>query len=153
MGQLTLLLFMLGVLADHHDAAFTLDDLALFTNGLYGRPYFHCIFLLLVLGAPRYAAACQIVRGQLHCHLISRQYANEVHSKLTGNVRQYFMAVYQLHLEHGVGERISNDAFNFDYVRLRQAIPPWIRFCPYSLSCSGSFLWLRPQASHLPEAL
>ena len=47
MGRLTLLLFMLGVLADHHDAAFTLDDLTLFTNGLYGRPYFHFIFLLL----------------------------------------------------------------------------------------------------------
>ena len=41
MGRLTLLLFMLGVLADHHDAAFTLDDLALFTNGLYGRSHFH----------------------------------------------------------------------------------------------------------------
>ena len=32
---LTLLLLMLGVLADHHDAALALDDLALFTNGLY----------------------------------------------------------------------------------------------------------------------
>ena len=47
MGQLTLLLFMLGVLADHHDAAFTLDDLALFTNGLYRGTYLHDGFLLL----------------------------------------------------------------------------------------------------------
>ena len=45
MGQLTLLLFMLGVLADHHDAAFTLDDLALFTNWFYRGPDFHLFFL------------------------------------------------------------------------------------------------------------
>ena len=31
-GGLTLLLLMLGVLANHHDATLALDDLALFTN-------------------------------------------------------------------------------------------------------------------------
>ena len=101
---LTLLLLMLGVLADHHDAALALDDLALFTNGLYRRPYFHRVFLLLILGAPRNAAAGQIVRRQFNCHLVSRQYADEVHPELAGNVSKYFMAVYQFHLEHGVGE-------------------------------------------------
>ena len=82
MGQLTLLLFMLGVLADHHDAAFTLDDLALFTNGLYGRPYFHCIFLLLVLGAPRYAAARKVIRRHFNGYFVSRQNAYEIHAQL-----------------------------------------------------------------------
>ena len=43
MGQLTLLLFMLGVLADHHDAAFTLDDLALFADRLHGRTNLHVL--------------------------------------------------------------------------------------------------------------
>ena len=32
---------MLGVLADNHDAAFALDDLALFANGFHTRSYFH----------------------------------------------------------------------------------------------------------------
>ena len=36
-----LLLLMLGVLADNHDAAFALDDLALFANGFHTRSYFH----------------------------------------------------------------------------------------------------------------
>ena len=34
-------LLMLGVLADDHDLAMTLDDLALFAHGLYGRSDFH----------------------------------------------------------------------------------------------------------------
>ena len=36
-----LLLLVLGVLADDHDAALALDDLALFADGLNGRSHFH----------------------------------------------------------------------------------------------------------------
>ena len=36
-----LLLLVLRVLADNHDAAFALDDLALFANGFHTRSYFH----------------------------------------------------------------------------------------------------------------
>ena len=32
---------MLGVFADDHYVAVSLDDLALFADLLYGRPYFH----------------------------------------------------------------------------------------------------------------
>ena len=32
---------MLGVLADNHDLALALDDLALLAHGLHGRSYFH----------------------------------------------------------------------------------------------------------------
>ena len=32
---------MLGILADHHDFAFALDDLAFFADLLYGWFYFH----------------------------------------------------------------------------------------------------------------
>ena len=38
---------MLGILADDHDTAFALDDLALFADGLNRRPDFHAHFLLL----------------------------------------------------------------------------------------------------------
>ena len=44
-GGLTLLLLMLGVLANHHDATLELDDLALFTNWFYRGPDFHLFFL------------------------------------------------------------------------------------------------------------
>ena len=44
---------MLGVLANDHDAALALDDLALFADGLDRRPDFHANILLL---SPRYTA-------------------------------------------------------------------------------------------------
>ena len=38
---------MLGVLADDHDAALALDDLALLAHGLNGRSHFHDVASLL----------------------------------------------------------------------------------------------------------
>ena len=52
---------MLGVLADDHDLAVSLDDLALFANRLYGSSYFH-FFLLRLLIAPCNPASGKIVR-------------------------------------------------------------------------------------------
>ena len=40
---LTLALLVLGVLADNHNAALALDDLALLAHGLNGRSDFHFI--------------------------------------------------------------------------------------------------------------
>ena len=86
MGQLTLLLFMLGVLADHHDAAFTLDDFALFANGLNGRSDFHfqippCTFPKRNLfRTPCNASFGQVIRGHFNRDLITRQDADEIHS-------------------------------------------------------------------------
>ena len=40
---------MLGILAYNHDAAFSLDDLALFADFLYGWLYLHCIIPYLSL--------------------------------------------------------------------------------------------------------
>ena len=53
--ELALTLLVLGVLADNHDFAVTLDYLALFAHGLYGRSDFHCIssYLLLHVILPR----------------------------------------------------------------------------------------------------
>jgi hypothetical protein len=42
----TLALLMLGVFADDHDPAFSLDNLALIAHRLHRRSYFHSIFLL-----------------------------------------------------------------------------------------------------------
>ena len=49
MGQLTLLLFMLGVLADNHDAALALDDLALFADGFHRGTNLHVDYLLFFI--------------------------------------------------------------------------------------------------------
>ena len=40
---LTLALLVLGVLADNHDFALALDDLALLAHGLHGRSDFHLL--------------------------------------------------------------------------------------------------------------
>ena len=52
---LTLALLVLGVLADNHNAALALDDLALLAHGLNGRSNFHFIssYLLLHTIRPR----------------------------------------------------------------------------------------------------
>ena len=47
MQLLALLLLVLGILANNHNAALALDDLALFADGFYGRSYFHCTASLL----------------------------------------------------------------------------------------------------------
>ena len=66
---------MLGIIADDHDAAFPLNNLALFAHRLYRRSYFHDIYLLLfctagcralaiyLLGAPGNAPLGEIVGG------------------------------------------------------------------------------------------
>ena len=41
-----LALLVLGILADDHDLAMALDNLALLAHGLDGRPDFHLKFLL-----------------------------------------------------------------------------------------------------------
>ena len=82
----TLLLLMLWVLADDHNAALALDDLAFFTNRLYRWSDFHidCSFRDSPLGlaAPSNPAACEIIWGHFHRDFIPRQNLNEVHSKL-----------------------------------------------------------------------
>ena len=49
-GVLALLLLMLGILADDHDPALALDDLALFAHGLNGRSHFHGSTSILISG-------------------------------------------------------------------------------------------------------
>ncbi len=50
----------------------------------------------------RDASAVQVVDGQLDRHLVSRQDLDVMHTHLARNVGQDLVAVFQLHLEHGV---------------------------------------------------
>ena len=45
---LALLLLVLGIFANNHNAALALDNLALFADGFYGRSYFHCTASLFI---------------------------------------------------------------------------------------------------------
>ena len=86
LAPLALALFVLGIGANHHDAAFALDDFALFANGLNGRSDFHfqippCTFPKRNLfRTPCNASLGQVVRGHFNRDLITRQNADEIHS-------------------------------------------------------------------------
>ena len=119
---------MLGVLADDHDFARALDDLALLTHGLHGRSDFHLLYLLLA--SPGDAAAGQIVRRHLDRDLVAGKDTDKVHPELAGNMRQYDVAFADVHLEHGVGQGLDNGAFEFDYIVFCQSfIPPDLIRC------------------------
>lgn len=59
-AESALSLFVLRVLANYHDFALALNNLAFFAHGLHGRSYFHLLYLLLT--SPGDAATGQIVR-------------------------------------------------------------------------------------------
>ena len=114
---------MLGVLADNHNFALALYDLALFAHGLNGRSYFHFCLLekLLLFASPRDAAASQVVGRHLDRNLITGQNADKIHPELTGNVSENDMSVSDIYLEHRVGERLHNCTFEFDYIVFSQS--------------------------------
>ena len=111
---------MLGVLADDHDFALALDDLALLAHRLHGRSYFHLFYLLLA--PPGYSAAGDVIRGHLNRDLIARKDLDKVHPELTGNMSQNSVAVSDIHLKHGVGQGFYYRALKFNYIVFCQGI-------------------------------
>ena len=116
---------MLGVLADHHDLAFSLDDLALFADLLNGWFYLHCVnqtFLAVFCNelfcSPGNASLGQVVDRNLDGYAVTGQDLDIVHTELSGNVRGHDMTVRKLHLEAGVRQCLNDRAFKFDHVIL-----------------------------------
>ena len=109
-----LALLVLGVLADDHDFALALDDLALLAHGLDGRSDFHLIYLLLA--SPHDAAAGDVIGRHLHRDLVAGKDPDKVHPELAGNVGKDNVAFADIHLEHGVGQGFDNRALEFNYI-------------------------------------
>ena len=97
---------MLGVLADNHYVAFSLDDFALFANLLDGRLNFHCFIPFLsselLLFSPGYTALCEIVNRDLNSYRIAGKNLNIIHSQLARNMCGHNVSVRELDLEGGV---------------------------------------------------
>src|SRR6266498_157364 len=68
-------------------------------------------------------AARQVVRRQLHQHPVPREDPDVVHPHLPRDVSQNVVPVFELHPEHGVGERLGDRSLDLDGVLLRQALP------------------------------
>jgi hypothetical protein len=115
---LSLALFVLGVLADYHNLALALDDLALLAHGLDGRSYFHfCLLeMLLLFASPGDPSARQIVGRHLYRDFVAGENADKVHPELSGNVREDDVSVSDIHLEHRVGQGLNHRALEFDYI-------------------------------------
>ena len=133
---------MLRVLTDYHDFAFSLDDLALFADLLYGWFNFHCTtipFLWFFMSyptafavsflfcSPGYSALIEIVYRYLNSDLIARQNSDIVHAELSRYMSSYDMLVGKLHLEGRVGKCLNDCAFKFDYVILTQNNPSFLK--------------------------
>ena len=127
MKGLALLLLVLGVLADNHDATFSLDDFALFANLLDGRLYFHsCIPFLSVrlLFPPGDAALGEVVDRDLNRYRVTGQDLDIVHAELARNVGGHNVPVGQLDLEGGVRKCFQDNAvLKLDKIILRQKNP------------------------------
>ena len=116
---------MLGVLADDHNFAFSLDDFAFLANLLYGWFHLHVStipfllkFWFCLFCSPGDASLGQVIYRNLNGYAVTGENANIVHTKLTRDMRGHDMTVGELHLEACVGQCLNDHAFKFDYVIL-----------------------------------
>ena len=121
---------MLGILADDHDTAFSLDDFALLANLFHGRFYFHVItpFLSLFF-SPGDPTLGQIVDRNLDGYGVARENADIVHTEFTGDMCVHDISVWQFHLEGGVRQSLQHNAvFKFNQIIFRQKNPSNLSF-------------------------
>src|SRR5262245_5438768 len=69
------------------------------------------------------STASEVVRRQLHLHLVARQDADVVLPHLPGDLRQYLVTVVQFDAEHGAGKGFGDLAFDLDLVVLFCQLP------------------------------
>jgi len=118
---LALLLLVLGILANNHHVAFSLDDFALFANLLDGRLNFHCFipFLFRLFFSPGDTTLRKIVSGNLNRYGVTGENFDIVHTKLARNMCGHDVTVGKLYLEGGIGKCFNNHAvFKFNQIVL-----------------------------------
>ena len=116
---------MLGVFADNHYFAFSLNDFALFANLFYGWFNLHFITptLSLLLCAPGYASFVEVVNRNLYGYAVTGQNSYIIHSELSRNMSSYYMLIGKLYLEDRVGQCLNYRALKFNNIILRQNNP------------------------------
>ena len=135
---------MLGVLADDHYFAFSLDDFALIANLLYGWFNLHFITptLSLLLCTPCDASLGEVVNRNLNRYAVTRQYSDIVQSKLSRNTCGYDVTVRKLHLEGCVRQCLNDRTFKFNYIILRQNNPSSAYLPLVNIICDKSCIQL-----------
>ena len=81
------------------------------------------------------AALGEVIGRQLHSHLIAGQDSNIVFAHLSGNMRDHYMAIFQFHSEHGVGQGFDDAALYFDMVFFRHG---YLFYCSFVIQSIGA---------------
>ena len=93
-----------------------------------GLTFMLCNLLLTTPGNP---ATGQIIGGHLHRDFVTRQNSDKIHSEFSGNMGQDRVAISNVYLERGVGERLYDNALYLDHIGFRQVlIPPGLDYLP-----------------------
>ena len=79
------------------------------------------------LQSVRDPAARQVVGRKLYSHAVAGQDPDEVHPKLSGDMRQHAVPVLQLYGEHGVRQWLDYRAFDLDRISFRHG-RCWVPF-------------------------
>ena len=116
---------MLGVFADNHYFAFSLNDFALFANLFHGWFNLHFIIptLSLLLCTPGYAALIEIVYRYLNSYAVTGQNSDIVHSELSRNMSSNNMLVRKLYFKGRIGQCLNYHTFKFYNIILWQNNP------------------------------
>src|SRR3954447_8977323 len=69
------------------------------------------------------STASEVIRRQLHLHLVARKDADVVLSHLPGDLRQHLVPVVQPDAEHRARKRLGDLAFDLDLVFLLRQLP------------------------------
>ena len=116
---------MLGIVANHPNHAFTLDDFAFGTDFFNGRFNLH-VFLVgggvRLFGTVDNPTPVEIVRGDSDCDLVSRKNLDKVHSHLSRDMGQDPVPVGQFHPEHGIGQGFDYRTLDFNGLFFRHTL-------------------------------
>ena len=68
------------------------------------------------------SSAVEVVRTQLNGYAVTRQNADEIFAHSSRDVGQHFVVRFELHLEHGVGQRLDDRCHDLNRVFFRQTV-------------------------------
>ena len=142
MARLALPLLETGVLlVDNIKLPLSPHDLAIGAALLNGCTNFHDELFVFFIGIMQSASprvmmsylsflfiseydpsSCQVVGAHLYPNLIPRQDPYVIHPHFPRDGGQYFMTIFQLNLEHRIGQGFQNDAILFNECLFRHTV-------------------------------
>jgi hypothetical protein len=110
-----------GIRADHHDATVALDDSAVITHCFDACANLHVASFLFVRCLPLLVAvgdttSLEVVWSELYLDAVAGEDTDVVHPHFSGDVSQYFVAIFEFNTEHGIRKGFGNGPLQYDRV-------------------------------------